>query len=309
MREKLTIVSFSGGKDSTATLLLALDTMTNVQAVFADTGNEHPITYEYLGYIEEKLGLKIDRINANFSKQIERHRKFVEEHWEDKGIQPEKVKRTLEMKKATGIPFLDLVIWKGRFPATLSAFCTEELKIKPLSEYILKKVEAGFDVESWQGVRAEESLKRSHYPERERIDENIEIVRPIHKWTWQQVFAFIKSHDLEPNPLYKMGMNRVGCMPCINSRKSEIAEIALRFPEQIDRIDEWEKIMMNVSKRSCSTFFPISGEENEKAYEEGNIWKVVEWAQGEKPSLFMDFWEQEKEKRKISCSSEYGLCE
>ncbi|ARD10127.1 phosphoadenosine phosphosulfate reductase family protein [Pseudomonas savastanoi] len=40
------IVSVSGGKDSTATLLvaIALDTP-NLQAVFADTGNEHEQTY------------------------------------------------------------------------------------------------------------------------------------------------------------------------------------------------------------------------------------------------------------------------
>lgn len=47
------IVSISGGKDSTATLLLAIALETeNLQAVFADTGNEHEQTNEYLDYLE-----------------------------------------------------------------------------------------------------------------------------------------------------------------------------------------------------------------------------------------------------------------
>lgn len=42
------LVSISGGKDSTATLLLALERhpKEEVMAVFADTGNEHPTTLE-----------------------------------------------------------------------------------------------------------------------------------------------------------------------------------------------------------------------------------------------------------------------
>ena len=44
------VVSMSGGKDSTATALLALETQSreDVRFVFADTGNEHSAVYEYL---------------------------------------------------------------------------------------------------------------------------------------------------------------------------------------------------------------------------------------------------------------------
>ncbi|MCZ4150195.1 hypothetical protein BZG21_38055, partial [Escherichia coli] len=53
----MNIVSISGGKDSAATLLLALEqNVSNLLAVFADTGNEHEITYEYVRYLEDKLG-------------------------------------------------------------------------------------------------------------------------------------------------------------------------------------------------------------------------------------------------------------
>ena len=47
------LVSVSGGKDSTATLLLALELhgRENVRAAFADTGNEHGATYDPLARV------------------------------------------------------------------------------------------------------------------------------------------------------------------------------------------------------------------------------------------------------------------
>lgn len=54
------IVTFSGGKDSLASLLwtrenLAKDFIT----VFCDTGWEHPFTYEYIEHIRRELGLNL----------------------------------------------------------------------------------------------------------------------------------------------------------------------------------------------------------------------------------------------------------
>lgn len=68
----INIVSISGGKDSAATLLLALEqNVSNLLAVFADTGNEHEITYEYVRYLEDKLGVPIIWLKADFTKEIE----------------------------------------------------------------------------------------------------------------------------------------------------------------------------------------------------------------------------------------------
>src|SRR5690606_11326977 len=50
------LVNVSGGKDSTATYLLALEHGRPFRAVFADTGNEHEITYEYVARLAERTG-------------------------------------------------------------------------------------------------------------------------------------------------------------------------------------------------------------------------------------------------------------
>ena len=52
------IVSFSGGKDSLAALLWTREHITNnFTTVFCDTGWEHPLTYEYIHCIADKLHL------------------------------------------------------------------------------------------------------------------------------------------------------------------------------------------------------------------------------------------------------------
>ncbi len=50
------IVSMSGGKDSTAMALLAIERDTeDLEFVFADTGHEHEMTYEYCSTCIDRL--------------------------------------------------------------------------------------------------------------------------------------------------------------------------------------------------------------------------------------------------------------
>lgn len=59
------IVSFSGGKDSLAALLWTREHITNnFTTVFCDTGWEHPLTYEYIHRIADKLHLDFGNIEV-----------------------------------------------------------------------------------------------------------------------------------------------------------------------------------------------------------------------------------------------------
>ena len=86
-------------------LLLALERGEKVTPVFADTGNEHPLTYEYIEYLSEHVS-PITTIKADFSKLIEKKRETVEVKWRKNGIPEDEIERTLAVLKPTGVPFL-----------------------------------------------------------------------------------------------------------------------------------------------------------------------------------------------------------
>jgi len=89
-------------------------------------------------------------------------------------------------------------------------------------------------------------------------------------------------------------------MPCINSRKEELFEIQRRFPEEVERIIEWEQIVSMASKRGSATFF--TSDDRGHGMEE-----IVEWS---KTALGGKQYDLLKLTEKLpACSSMYGLCE
>jgi 3'-phosphoadenosine 5'-phosphosulfate sulfotransferase (PAPS reductase)/FAD synthetase len=312
------IVSVSGGKDSTATLLVAIARETpNLQAVFADTGNEHQQTYEYLDYIEQATGVGITRVRADFTRQIAGKRTFIATKWREQGIDEAVVLAALDVLQPTGNPFLDLCIWKGRFPSRKAQFCTMELKRDPMLEQVVMPLLGQGDmILSWQGVRRDESLNRRYLPECDEVGGGLFNYRPILKWDIPAVFEAHRYMGIKPNPLYSQGMGRVGCMPCINCRKDELREIALRFPEVIDRIDRWERLVQQASKRGAATFFagsnavsvrgPIAEMSALQVMEIASIRQAVEWSKTARGGIQYDLMIATDA---TTCSSSYGLCD
>ena len=305
------IVSVSGGKDSTALLLLAIERQTeNLEAWFADTGHEHQQTYDYIDYLSNKV-LPIRVIKADFSAQIARKREFVATKWREQGVPEERVLMALNALVPTGNPFLDLCLWKGRFPSTKARFCSEELKRNPIVEAQLELLDAGNEIWSWQGVRADESLARRDLPELDEVGGGLWNYRPILKWTAEDCFATHRKHGIKHNPLYEQGMGRVGCMPCIHARKDELLEISRRFPEEIERVVNWERMVAEASKRGMSTFFAAvqddpAARDKDISHDSHGIHVMVEWAKTSRGGRQYDFLRMEEGP---ACSSIYGLCE
>lgn len=300
------IVSLSGGKDSSACYALATQRLggDGFRAIFCDTGHEHPATYEYVERIHEKIGgPKAEVVKADFSRRIEKKRKTIAEKWELDGVPAAMVERALKVLKPTGNPFLDLAMLKGRFPSTMARFCTEELKVMPITfQVILPALRQG-PVLQWIGVRRDESKARSEAKLVERADPGGRYFRPLIHWTADDVISFLKSSGMAINPLYSQGFSRVGCFPCIMARKDEIRNIAIRYPEEVERVKEWEAIVGSVAKRGKSTFF---GNGKVPGIENAEIDDVVAWSKTKRGGKEID---PEALKAPLVCSSVYGLCE
>jgi 3'-phosphoadenosine 5'-phosphosulfate sulfotransferase (PAPS reductase)/FAD synthetase len=74
------VISMSGGKDSLATRLVAIEKGIEHVAVFADTGNEHQITYDYLDYLREVTG-PIVTVKADFARLFGVKSKTIDTKW------------------------------------------------------------------------------------------------------------------------------------------------------------------------------------------------------------------------------------
>lgn len=122
------IVSFSGGKDSQACLIQATNKYgaDKIEAVFCDTGWEHPDTYQHISNVCKQLDVRL---------VILRSKKYTD--------------------------FVDMSIKRSRFPSSQRRFCTSELKIKPMIDYILSLTEPCLII---QGIRAKESEERAKLP-------------------------------------------------------------------------------------------------------------------------------------------------
>lgn len=361
------VVSVSGGKDSAATISLALERCPreSVIPIFCDTGNEHAAVYEYLAYLEQALDISIVRLKADFTEQIAAKREFIARDqrtrreydtipvFEADGKTPvlkrdgrgrivtkkvrrngvmvdEPVQKTIKIgggrrvrwtNKAkrralavlypSGNPFLDLCLWKGRFPSRKAQFCTEELKRNIAVAFQLDLIDAGHKVISWQGIRRNESQNRAHAKKIERLGQNLYAFRPLVEWDAAQVFDHCGQRGIQPNPLYKQGCNRVGCMPCINVGKDELREISVRFPEHLEEKARWESLVSKASKCGFSTFFNKELHDGSKAdrriHHANRVEAVIQWANtkrgGRQQTFFADFIEPS------ACASSYGLCE
>lgn len=360
------VISVSGGKDSAATLLLALERCPKEQVIpiFCDTGNEHDEVHRYLDYLEQALDITITRLKADFTEQIAAKRAFIawdqrtrrkydtEPVFEDDGVTPvlkrngrgeivmhkvlrggvtvlepmqktRKVgggrrtrwtnkakRRALAVLYPTGNPFLDLCLWKGRFPSRKAQFCTEELKRNIAVSFQIDLLDQGYKVISWQGVRRDESQNRRNAKLFERIGRGLYAFRPLVEWSAADVFSYCGSKNLQPNPLYLQGMGRVGCMPCINAGKDEIREISVRFPGHLEEKVRWEWLVGQASKQGFSTFFNKELHQkgmkaDRRVHDANRIDAVIVWANtgrgGRQQTFFSEFIEPS------ACSSAYGL--
>lgn len=236
------LAQFSGGKDSQACLIWAVKKYgnRNVTAVFCDTGWEHQDTYAHINSVVQQLGVPLI---------------------------------TLHSKKYKD--FVDMSIRKSRFPSSQHRFCTSELKVIPMIDYILSQDESFIII---QGIRAKESKSRAGYDVecsyfKEYFTDDVKglyhkkavlewckthdasVLRPIFHWSAQEVIDYILANGQRPNPLYERGFSRVGCFPCVMCRHREVQLIS-KDEWASNRLFNAEQRMKIETERGSSFFSP-----------------------------------------------------
>jgi len=212
------IVSFSGGKDSTAMLLILLEQNKPIdEVIFFDAGTwEFPEMREHIEKVEKYTGLKIT---------------------------------TLHPPKSFDYLFSEHIITRGKnkgkagygFPAMTRRWCTRE-KIRTINKYNGKHevVYIGFAFDEQHRVKTHEmKAKKVEYP---LIENEI---------TEKQALAICYEHGFNWGGLYQH-FNRVSCWNCPMQRKSELRKLYKYHPDLWKRLEEMQNKSWNSFKMDYS---------------------------------------------------------
>lgn len=189
------VLGISGGKDSSALAIYMRGKVPRMEYFFCDTGAELPETYDYLNRLEAALGKKITRLNAS--------RDF--DHW--------------------------MEIYQGTLPSASMRWCTKNLKIKPLEEWI-----GNDQAISYVAIRADEN--RLGYVS---TKPNIKAVFPFRDDGIDRdgVNRILDESGIGL-PAYYQWRTRSGCYFCFFQRKHEWVGLADRHPDLFERAIEYE---------------------------------------------------------------------
>lgn len=257
------LVNFSGGKDSTALYLLAMERLgDDFTPVFADTQHENEHVYEQVERIPRLTGgPKIKVVCADFSADFVRRRENIRKKWPGKhNVSTERIEQICAALHPTGCAFLDLCLLRAGFPSPLARFCTDRLKIQPIKEQVCIPVwRAGKSIIQWLGNRREESPARARQTTfarpsgATRTDGVMRLFRPLLDWTLDDVVGMHRRHNVPMNALYQLGASRVGCMPCIYARQDEIRLLGEKFPDDVERVRWMEREVSKVAVGGVAT--------------------------------------------------------
>lgn len=190
------ILGLSGGKDSTALAILMHKKAPQMEYFFCDTHKELPETYEYLDRIKARLGIKIAYLSAE--------RGF--DHWLD--------------------------VYGGFLPSPKMRWCTKQLKIIPLEQFIGED-----EAVSYIGIRADE--KRDGYIS---TKPNIRPAYPFKEagLVHADIIRLLEESGIGLPNYYKW-RSRSGCFFCFFQRKYEWVMLAEEHPDLFAEAVKYEQ--------------------------------------------------------------------
>ncbi|MCG7845283.1 MAG: phosphoadenosine phosphosulfate reductase family protein [Methanomassiliicoccales archaeon] len=180
------VVSFSGGKDSLACLLLTREAGLDLPIFFIDTGLEFPETVEYVHQLKKELGLD------------------------------------LVVGKADEEAFFGNLEFFGP-PGKDYRWCCKTNKLGPTVKAIVEHYPNG--VLSFIGQRRYESEQRANKPRvwRNPWTPGQIGASPIQDWTSLHVWLYIFKSGASYNPWYEKGLDRIGCFLCPASDMADLS--------------------------------------------------------------------------------------
>lgn len=209
------IVSFSGGKDSTAMLLKMIEENMQIdEIIFCDTGKEFPQMYEHVKQVENYIKRPITIIKSEKSFDY-----YMFEH--------EKTKGKNKGKKGYG------------WPSMRCRWCTSSLKNKVIDDYLKKYKEEGYI--EYIGIA---------YDEQERIKEK---EYPLVDWkmTEKECLEYCYSKGFDWGGLYEH-FDRVSCWCCPLKNLKELKILYTHYPELWQKLKEMDKKAYNKFRKDYS---------------------------------------------------------
>ena len=210
------VLSFSGGKDSTATADVVIKALGNPSLVhiFGNTTLEFPLTYEYAERYRENHPLAIFKIAKN------REQDFYEV-CEDIGP-----------------------------PARMMRWCCSMFKTGPITR-VINGLYRNQQILTFYGIRKSESVSRSKY---NRIEDDAESVKiqqqtvasPIFFWKDIDIWLYLLAEKVDFNDAYRLGYDRVGCWCCPNNNQRAQFLSRIYMPEQSKK---WREFLLSFAKK------------------------------------------------------------
>jgi phosphoadenosine phosphosulfate reductase len=193
-------VSYSGGKDSLATLLLVMDCLEDFDVLFADTGLEFPETLENVEEVGRHYGLNIKTYHA-------------------------------------GDVFWDSIDVFG--PPTVEArWCCKTCKLGPITMLIEENFPDGCLTFIGQRKYESEGRAKSDKIWKNPWIGNQIAASPIQNWTALHIWLYLFWKEAPYNSLYEQGFDRIGCWLCPSGSMAEMSRIKDIHPEMWARFEE-----------------------------------------------------------------------
>lgn len=201
------VVSFSGGKDSTAMLLRMVELgMPIDEIVFCDTTVEFPALYKHIDKVEAHIGRKITRLRASHGFE---YYLLDGEHTRTKNK--------------------DIAAKRGRsFPTPLQRWCTSTLKTNVINKFYTALRKERRIIE-YIGIAADE-LKRAKEKEYPLIEGG---------WTEKDCLTYCYGKGFDWDGLYKI-FDRVSCWCCPLQGLDELRNLRRYFPNLWSKLLYWQ---------------------------------------------------------------------